>query len=1215
MQSPQAFTPSELQQFIEQPQQLLNQPVDYQLTVANYREAPRQLLEVLANSPYPEVAQAASMHVNLAGEAGEDWQEIAEAAMKTAPLGQNDRLVAELLRLAPVPEVLVSEWMPGHRLIEGIENPYMPQRYRIKLLERLALSPIIQERLKAAAHPDTPYSTLEQLAGDLELPIRIAVKYHANSPTQLIEQIEAQHEIAQNWETNPEELTVLGDSPWSWIRLAVARNPYTPHKTLAKLAQDSEEKIQLAIARNLFTPAEVLDLLVNHYYQKVTEAIAKHPNASEQALKKLLPKHKLYIHERCNFSGKLPKDIQFIKNPNTPSFVLEQINIEACPWQWRVKLAQHPNTSADILETLSQDSCPLVRLSVFQNINISKNLANNLLKYFQNFIDNGINCKYEIIVITGKDIKLGLASSKNTPVALLEKIGNDLSCFATLAIALIGNPNTPIKLINKLTQKLITLSDVDKVYSDWEVYYTLSFNLSISEHKRNEYFKLFQQSILNNISGCRTLSKLPNTPSHVLELLATTDAVDGVAENPNTPPHVLRQLAKHISPYVREYVAKNPSTPADALIEIINQPNLNLGHYEFNTYSDYIKFAYEYPNIPKIELYRILLVKEAEEEAREYNIFEFFNIRSDTLTESNFATLKNSKKARCRFAKYCDTPVNILEELAKDSDIEVRTEVSKNPNLPLNSLIELAKDPVMNIRLNIASHNIHEKNKITFVEVIAILAMDEALEVREKVASNPNTPINILRQLARDNSREVRSQLVKNSNTPPDIIEYLWQEYKLFDPNNYNTPSHIVAEVISQTDNIEKLTNIIASNFISHSQVPAFSLEKLAIHQSNLIRANVAKHPNTPIYILEKLIHDSYCGTHYSLATNLNTPPYLLEELLIKWEQDSNGKYNYGLCLNLAQRKNVPHSVLERLASSEQYNIRLAVARNATTPIHVLKKLANRGLPQQSITSEGDGFGAFNYYTSDEYLLHALAHNPSLNPEILELIANDPNPEIRSYIIGHPNLTIELWQKLAKDDSPKVRKTIACLRKSPRQVLELLASDKDQEVLQYLASNPSTPVNVLETLAFDTSCDVLKAVAANKNTSIKLLGKLAQYENKQISEALIQNPNTPAKLRQALQYKLRVNISPTLRGLNSADTDDLTVFLSEYVESFIPFVRFVALMHPLTPVELLQEASQSLFWQERYAVAVNPAAPAPYRSNAPAGSVPPLTSTTPTVTP
>ncbi|RUS95565.1 hypothetical protein DSM106972_090410 [Dulcicalothrix desertica PCC 7102] len=392
MQSPQAFTPSELQQFIEQPQQLLNQPVDYQLTVANYSEAPRQLLEVLANSAHPEVAQAASMHVNLAGEAGEDWQEIAEEAIKTAPLGQNDRLVAELLRLAPVPEVLVSQWMPGHRLIEGIENQYMPQRYRVKLLERLALSPIIQERLKAAAHPDIPYSTLEQLAGDLELPIRIAVKYHANSPTQLIEQIEAQHEIAQNWETNPEELAVLGNSPWSWIRLAVARNPYTPPETLAKLAQDSSESIQLAIAQNLAAPADVLDLLLNHYNEAVPKAIAKHPNASEDALVKLFPRYKYYIVERNNLpasitiqiakSGNSNDKLKLIRDPNTPGSVLAELT--DYPDEWRCYVARHPNLLVSTLECLAQDSDPSVRLAVFQNSQTPEYLKNQILDHLLN---------------------------------------------------------------------------------------------------------------------------------------------------------------------------------------------------------------------------------------------------------------------------------------------------------------------------------------------------------------------------------------------------------------------------------------------------------------------------------------------------------------------------------------------------------------------------------------------------------------------------------------------------------------------------------------------------------------------------------------------------------------------------------------------------------------------------------------------------------------
>jgi hypothetical protein len=97
-----------------------------------------------------------------------------------------------------------------------------------------------------------------------------------------------------------------------------------------------------------------------------------------------------------------------------------------------------------------------------------------------------------------------------------------------------------------------------------------------------------------------------------------------------------------------------------------------------------------------------------------------------------------------------------------------------------------------------------------------------------------------------------------------------------------------------------------------------------------------------------------------------------------------------------------------------------------------------------------------------------------------------------------------------------------------------------------------------------------------------------------VSQALIENLNTPPKLRQVLQYKLRLSISPTLQGLNrlyNPEKDDLVTVLSEYTQSPVPFVRFVALMHPDTPVVFLEEASKSLFWLERYAIAVNPAVP------------------------
>ncbi len=287
--------PSDLQPFLNQPESLINQSLEFQLAVTNYLQTPRQFLEVLVNnSPYPQVVKTAKLHVNLVGEIGDNWREVAEAAIKNAPLEQNDRLVAELLKIAPVPEYLISEWIPGDILIEGLENPYLPQSGKVKLLEILADSTIIEERLKAAAHQDTPKETLEILAGDLELPIRIAVKYRDDTLEDVIEVIENQYEIASNWDTNPQQLAELASSKWSWIRQAVARNFYTTVEVLRELAGDGEEKIQLAIckhdasrnARNLATPGEVLDLLVNHGWGEVTESIAKHPNASEDALVK-----------------------------------------------------------------------------------------------------------------------------------------------------------------------------------------------------------------------------------------------------------------------------------------------------------------------------------------------------------------------------------------------------------------------------------------------------------------------------------------------------------------------------------------------------------------------------------------------------------------------------------------------------------------------------------------------------------------------------------------------------------------------------------------------------------------------------------------------------------------------------------------------------------------------------------------------------------------
>lgn len=103
--------PSDIQLFLDNPEQLANETVQFQLAVANYSQTFRSLLEVLVNSPDSQVAEAARLHVNWAGELTEGWHEAVDEVLQTAGLGQNDRLAVELLKIAPVPEYFLSEWV------------------------------------------------------------------------------------------------------------------------------------------------------------------------------------------------------------------------------------------------------------------------------------------------------------------------------------------------------------------------------------------------------------------------------------------------------------------------------------------------------------------------------------------------------------------------------------------------------------------------------------------------------------------------------------------------------------------------------------------------------------------------------------------------------------------------------------------------------------------------------------------------------------------------------------------------------------------------------------------------------------------------------------------------------------------------------------------------------------------------------------------------
>jgi hypothetical protein len=298
MRSLSPLSASDLQLFLANSEQLLQQSMELQLAVASFIDTPRNLLEVLVNSPLQEVAEAARLHINYAGEIAENWHQVIDEILKSRQMGQNDRLAVELLMLGVVPPVFLSEWVPALELIQALRNPQMPLRYRLQLLERLAQEPTLEPRLQVAESPETPLAVLQQLAGDLELPVRLAVKFNPSSPPALIELVQGQYALASDWNTDKEQLSILGQSRWVWIRLTVAQNPQTPQAMLIKLARDRVYKIQLAVAKNPGTSAEVLAILAGFEDTTIQTAVAEHGNITPEIMHHLFPSQQSVLKKR-----------------------------------------------------------------------------------------------------------------------------------------------------------------------------------------------------------------------------------------------------------------------------------------------------------------------------------------------------------------------------------------------------------------------------------------------------------------------------------------------------------------------------------------------------------------------------------------------------------------------------------------------------------------------------------------------------------------------------------------------------------------------------------------------------------------------------------------------------------------------------------------------------------------------------------------------------
>ncbi|MBD2206121.1 hypothetical protein H6G33_28350 [Calothrix sp. FACHB-1219] len=1084
---------------------------------------------------------------------------------------------------------------------------------------QLAGDRVYKIQLAVAKNPETPAPVLAVLAQYQNQTIEATVAEHLNATEEILHQLfPTQQQLLKRRENLPTSILERLFNEGVRDNYLFLQQPHTPTWILAELANVDLEALRVAKrAKHTHLPLpEVFEQWIRDDMRFLVD-VAKHPQVSLEILEHLIqyphpyiklaiaqnslidPAKKIELLEDLVKAGERDVLKLIAADLQTPVAILEQIVEQESPqnkFRFKLRRLLTRNPEADNRESVADFCMDAIRkiLAPYQ-ISIDVEEWFNLIESYQwtTLLENYTyvgdlqgryrqdKSFYEQVNEEWKQFLPTISESERQkiinnileiPDTLVDVVKDD----RTVAVALVGNPSLPVPLREKLQKQLTRpLEKLNSYENDCDMRMALAYNPQVPEAERKEYFQQLLSTNWNDIQ--ETIARNPNTPTEIINQLMTRPGVgrQAVSRNPNAPASALAELAQDTNSATRNWVAENPGTPINILLQLAKQPLEKTSNNVANIRGNIIKN----PHLSARERHRILLAIAEEQEITEAH--QLMARRADSPYALAQVLEKGDRNSKITAARSHKTPIQVLQQLAKDADETVRSVVSENANLPLSNLLELTQDSSLNVRAGLARKRLH---KPTAVEVLQHLANDESAQIRAQVAANTDTPEELLRKLANDSNKEVWEALARNPNTPVDILEFLGVEKGVVNPWNGKTPAKALAKAVENTLKMDfRFRDKALDELLKprNSEMPAEILVKLANYKTSWIRSAVAHHPNTPIFALEPLINDDYSPVLWAIARRADTPPQFLERLLLRFTDTKNQDYEQ-ICYAICDRREIPPNLLEFLMESNLQQVYQGIAAQANLPPTIIERLMAM---------------------SNESVLTTLARNHSLSAEFLTRLAQNSHPNICSAIANHPHITPEIWLQLANHAEVKVRQLVAANSNTPVNILEILASDTDQVVRANVANHQNLPVQILEQLAQDEEAFVRVVIANNPHSPETILTQLATDEKIEVRRAVALHPHTPAAIKQTLRdFVIQPNTqqatSTTLRGINriyNPSSDDITTILAEYANSENAFVRLVTLLHPLTPPEILTQAAQSQSWLERYAVADNPATPAELR--------------------
>lgn len=575
---------------------------------------------------------------------------------------------------------------------------------------------------------------------------------------------------------------------------------------------------------------------------------------------------------------------------------------------------------------------------------------------------------------------------------------------------------------------------------------------------------------------------------------------------------------------------------------------------------------------------------------------------------------------------------------------------------------------------------------------LAVLAHSESEKARRIAAQNGATPPASLSILARDRDQNVYRAAGHNPSTPaeaiaemrrlgraddvsPNRLQFLWSELATYEriegrvaldvargyhgdelrvalarrgyddggaltelAGSYSLPSEAALILVDHSS--ESVRAALAKN--TASAVSGDMLERLSRDRSIEVREAVIQNPNLPDSGVNRLLEDR------RLRSAVIASGHLSVKVLIALEKDNatrrdvidrldNNPMGWGRSKNASPPDDFV-DLLRRWAHSPNQQTRIAVSRNAATPLELLEELARdeslagyvaggfRTVVANNFWSDGYQLGKIGWYarylSESDLAFLASSSSPTLraaragryggDPKVMDELARDPEPAVREAVARSEWVGFSQLQALADDDDEGVQRaatqSIRDLLRMDEAPYQAWSGDWLREQTNFAAYFPTThdghidmslmrrifipgqPTWMLtnenlELLARSKSAGVRAAVAAFSGSN----EDRGMFRSELSADTLLVLLLDPDEAVRRAAYTNVGRSAVAVAGRSDISPDALV----EYARSSSDAVRAAVAANGATPGPLLANLARDRSVGVRSAVAVNPSTPSP----------------------